>query len=227
MATLKPPPRKPWQEWLDQRTGLVELWEHEVTTKVVPKHRRFMDFTGCFGGISLIFVVIQILSGIVLLVNYVPHPDYAFNSVQLITNEVRFGAVIRSVHAVGGSYLVILLLIHMGRVFITGAYKTPRELHWVSGCLLFFIMLAMNFSGYLLPWSQLSYWASTVGTESPGSIPLIGEVMVKFMRGSEGVSEVTLGRFFALHVWMLPLGMLVLLVAHFMMIRKTGIAEPL
>ena len=127
----------------------------------------------------------------------------------------------------GGSFLVILVLIHMMRVFITGAYKKPRELHWVSGCLLFFVMLAMNFSGYLLPWSQLSYWASTVGTDVPKAFPLVGPMLVELMRGSQNVSEVTVGRFFALHVWVLPLTMIVFLVAHFMMIRKTGIAEPL
>ena len=227
MAKLQAPPRKDWQNWVDERTGFVTLYEYEVSTKVVPKHRSWKDFTGCFGGISLIFLVMQILSGMFLLANYVPHPDHAFASVQRITNEIPFGGFIRGVHAIGASFLVILLLIHMGRVFITGAYKKPRELHWVSGVLLFFLVLAMNFSGYLLPWSQLSYWASAVGASAPGSFPVVGDWLVQFVRGGDKISAITLGRFFALHVWIVPFGLILLLVAHFIMIRKTGIAEPL
>ncbi len=226
-------------EWIDQRTGLVELTEHEVLTKNSPKHRGWYDYTGCFGGMSLVFFLIQVLSGMFLLVHYVPKADIryeaddrivsvgAFTSVQRITSEEPMGWLVRRVHGVGSNFMLICVLIHLLRVLYTGAYKSPRELHWVSGVFLLFMVLAMNLSGYLLPWSQLSFWASAVATEAPGAVPWIGPYIVEFMRGGSEITGDTLGRFFAIHVWILPAIMLIFMLLHFMMIRKTGINEPL
>jgi quinol-cytochrome oxidoreductase complex cytochrome b subunit len=231
--------RSGWLGWLDERTGLVELTEHEVLTKNSPKHRAWYDYSGCFGGMALVFFLVQILSGMFLLVYYVPKADVtfevsgvqqtvgAFASVHKITAEEPMGWLMRRVHGIGSNFMLLCVLIHLMRVFFTGAYKAPRELHWISGVLLLFMVLAMNLSGYLLPWSQLSYWASAVATEAPGAIPWVGSYIVEFMRGGSEITGDTLGRFFALHVWILPAVMVLFMVGHFMMIRKTGIAEPL
>lgn len=225
--------------WIDERTGLVELTEHEVLTKNSPKHQAWHNYTACFGGMSLVFFLVQIVSGMFLLVYYVPYPDVtfeaggveqtigAFASVQKITSEEPMGWLVRRIHGIGSNFMLLCVLIHLLRVLFTGAYKAPRELHWVSGILLMFMVLALNLSGYLLPWSQLSFWASAVATESPGAVPIVGSYIVEFMRGGTEITGETLGRFFALHVWILPAVMIVFLVGHFMMIRRTGIAEPL
>jgi len=231
--------RNGWLGWIDRRTGLVELTEHEVLTKNSPKHRAWYDYTGCFGGMALVFFIVQILSGMFLLVYYVPYADTtfevdgveqtvgAFTSVQQITAEEPMGWLMRRIHGIGSNFMLLCVLIHLLRVFFTGAYKPPRELHWVTGIFLLFMLLALNLSGYLLPWSQLSFWASAVATESPGAIPWVGSYVVEFMRGGTEITGDTLGRFFAIHVWILPAIMVLFLVGHFMMVRKTGIAEPL
>jgi len=214
-------------DWLDERLGVRQIIKDEITEKVVPRHRKWHDYFGCFGGLSFVFFIIQVLSGIFLLIYYVPHPDYAYQSIQNIDNRIAFGWLVRRVHAVGANFMILLVMIHMLRVLFTGAYKKPRELHWVSGVCLLFLTLAMGFSGYLLPWTQLSYWAATVGTNIPGSIPFIGPFLVKLVRGGDVVDAKTLGRFFAMHVCVLPALIAGFMGLHFLMIRKTGISEPL
>lgn len=228
-----------WLRWIEERTGLVELTEHEVLTKNSPKHRAWYDYTGCFGGMSLVFFLVQVVSGMFLLVYYVPYADItfevdgiertvgAFTSVQKITAEEPMGWLVRRIHGVGSNFMLVCVLIHLLRVLFTGAYKAPRELHWVTGVFLLFMVLAMNLSGYLLPWSQLSFWASAVATEAPGAVPYVGDYIVEFMRGGSEITGDTLGRFFALHVWILPAIMVIFMILHFMMVRRTGINEPL
>lgn len=213
--------------WLDERTEMRRLIREEVTEKVVPKHRGRRDYMGCFGGLSLVFFGLQVVSGIFLLMHYSPHPEHAFESVQHISNDVAFGWLVRRVHAIGASFMVVLVLFHMFRVVYTGAYKPPRELHWISGFILLNLTLAMGFSGYLLPWTQLSYWAATVGTSIPGSVPFLGDYIVHWIRGGPMITGRTLGRFFAMHVMVLPGLMAAFMGAHFLMIRKSGISEPL
>jgi quinol-cytochrome oxidoreductase complex cytochrome b subunit len=214
-------------QWIDERTGLGEWLRVEIFDKRAPRFRSFMDFFGCFGGLSLVIFLLQVLSGMLLLVYYVPHTECAGRSIALLTLKIPYGLLLRRVHAVGASYMVVLVLIHMLRVFFTQAYKPPRELHWLSGMLLLLLVLAMNFTGYLLPWAQRSYWAVTVGTSVPRSIPLIGEWIVYFLRGGQNVSDLTLGRFYMLHVALLPLIIAGIMILHFIMIRKTGISRPL
>jgi ubiquinol-cytochrome c reductase cytochrome b subunit len=141
-------------------------------------------------------------------------------------NQVAFGWLWRRLHAVGANLMVFTVIIHMLKVFYTGAYHKPREMHWLTGFFLFLMTLAMAFSGYVLPWSQMSFWAATVVTDAMTVIPFVGDWTVQFIRGGELITGVTLGRFFALHM-AVPVVMLIFMGMHFMMIRKTGIAEPL
>ncbi|MBI2974787.1 MAG: cytochrome bc complex cytochrome b subunit, partial [Deltaproteobacteria bacterium] len=165
-------------------------------------------------------------TGILLLMNYVPHTKEAFASVGYISGTVSFGWLIRRVHAIGANMFVFVLFLHMLSVLLMGSYKKPREMTWVVGCVIFGVTLTTCLSGYLLPWSQLSYWATTVATNSPGSIPVVGDWMVQFMRGSDLVSQRTLGRFFAMHVSLIPFTLLLLIGAHVFLMRRTGISTP-
>jgi len=221
------PSRRSAAEGIEERTGFVGLFKKEVTDKLVPKHRTWRDYMGCFGGLSLIFFIFQVITGIILMLNYVPHPEHAFESIQRIDNSVSYGWLLRRMHAIGSNFFLLLVFFHMLKVFFTGAYKAPRELHWVSGVMLFLMVMFSCFSGYLLPWSQLSYWASTVGTAMPGSVPGVGDLIVEFMRGGTNVGGPTLGRFFTAHVCALPAVMGLFMLGHFVMIRRTGIAKPL
>lgn len=130
-------------------------------------------------------------------------------------------------HAWGANIMILFVFMHMFRVFFVGAYKPPRDFNWVTGVLLLLITFVFGFSGYLLPWTQLSYWATTVGTEASGTVPFIGEYMKYFIRGGSEINQLTLTRFFALHVVILPAIIMVLLTLHFLMIRRQGISEPL
>jgi ubiquinol-cytochrome c reductase cytochrome b subunit len=213
-------------EWVDTRVGVSEILEDEVFSKKAPKLKRWYELFGCFGGMSLILFIIQVLTGIFLLVYYTPSPEEAFKSVVLIDNGVVFGWLFRRLHAVGANVMILLVMIHMLKVIISGAYKAPRELHWVTGFVLLLLTMVMGISGYLLPWTQLSYWAVTVLTTSFSVMPVLGPPMMKIIRGADAVSGPTLGRFFALHL-ALPVVMAMFLAGHFVMIRRSGIQENL
>lgn len=213
-------------EWVDSRTGVSELLEDEVFSKKAPKLKKWYEFFGCFGGMSLLLFVVQVLTGTFLLIYYTPSPSEAFSSVAFIDNGVVFGWLFRRLHAVGANVMILLVMIHMLKVIITGAYKAPRELHWISGFMLLLMTMIMGISGYLLPWTQLSFWAVTVLTNSFAVIPVIGPDLMKIVRGADSVSGPTLGRFFALHL-ATPVLMIMFMGFHFMMIRRSGIQEQL
>jgi ubiquinol-cytochrome c reductase cytochrome b subunit len=213
-------------EWVDSRTGIKDLLDDEVFSKKAPKIGKWYEFFGCFGGMSLLLFIIQVLTGTFLLIYYTPSPTEAFSSVVFIDNGVVFGWLFRRIHAVGANVMILLVMIHMLKVIITGAYKAPRELHWISGFVLLLLTMVMGISGYLLPWTQLSFWAVTVLTTSFSVMPVIGPDMMKIIRGADAVSGATLGRFFALHLF-LPVVMSAFLGFHFMMIKKSGIQENL
>jgi ubiquinol-cytochrome c reductase cytochrome b subunit len=213
-------------QWVDTRTGVSELLEDEVFSKKAPKLKKWYEFFGCFGGMSLILFIIQVLTGTFLLIYYTPSPAEAFSSVVFIDEGVKFGWFFRRIHAVGANIMILLVMIHMLKVIITGAYKAPREFHWLSGFVLLILTMLMGISGYLLPWTQLSYWAVTVLTTSFSVIPVIGPFMMKVVRGADAVSGPTLGRFFALHL-ATPVLMSMIMGFHFMMIRRSGIQETL
>ena len=213
-------------EWVDSRTGISELLDDEVFSKQAPKLKKWYEFFGCFGGMSLILFIIQVLSGTFLLIYYTPSTKEAFSSVVFIDNGVVFGWLFRRLHAVGANVMILLVMIHMLRVIVTGAYKAPREFHWITGFVLLMLTMMMGISGYLLPWTQLSFWAVTVLTSSFGAIPVIGPTLMSVVRGADNVGAPTLGRFFALHLFT-PVIMITFLAGHFMMIRRTGISQQL
>ncbi len=223
--------RKTWKplttravEWVDERYELSPVLS-KLAAKPVPRFA--MKWWYCLGGITAFLFVVQGITGIMLAFYYKPSAAEAYNSILFIENQVRFGAAVRMIHHWAANGMIVLCLAHMARVFIMGAYKKPRELNWVSGVLLLVLTLVFGFTGYLLPWDQRAYWATTVGTDIAGSVPAIGNLVLVLLRVGWDVSEATLGRFYGLHIIVTPLLTLGFMLAHFMMIRKLGVAKPL
>jgi quinol-cytochrome oxidoreductase complex cytochrome b subunit len=214
-------------DWLDERIGYRAIVRQELTEKPAPRHLSFMDAIGCLGGLSLVLFIIQVVTGVFLMMFYVPHVDKAFESVDAIDAGVAFGWFLRRIHIVAASMMVVTVTLHMIKVWLTGAYKPPRELHWVSGFVLLLLTLGLAFTGYLLPWTQLAFWAATVVANAVEVLPFVGETLGDLMRGGDSIAQPTLVRFYAFHVAVLPGIMLLFLLGHFWMIRRTGIAEPL
>jgi quinol-cytochrome oxidoreductase complex cytochrome b subunit len=211
-------------EWIDERYSVVNPIR-KVLEKPVPTFATHWMY--CLGGITFTLFLIQGITGVLLAFYYKPTPEQAYASIQFIESEVRFGAAIRAIHHWAANGMVVMVVAHMLRVFITGAFKPPRELNWVNGMLLLIITLGFGFTGYLLPWDQRAYWATTVGSEIAGGIPQIGDLALVFLRGGWDVTAVTLSRFYALHVLVFPVAAIVLMGLHFLMIRRQGIARPL
>ncbi len=209
--------------WVDSRIGLSGVVRSQLTEYKVPGN---LTYWHSLGGLIIFIFVLQVLTGIFLLMYYIPEPSKAFESVSYITEEVPYGWFYRRVHAIGASGMVLIMILHMVSVMFYGSYKRPREMNWISGFILLNIVLMVCLTGYLLPWSQLSYWATVVATNIPGVIPVIGPDLVSFIRGSEDVSAVTLNRFYALHVTAVPLLIALFIGAHIFLLRRTGIAEP-
>lgn len=223
--------RKPWKplknriaDWVEQRFHVAEPLT-KILKKPVPIYATRWFY--CLGGITAFLFVVQGLTGIMLAFYYKPTAAEAYTSIQFIENEVRLGSAIRMIHHWSANGMIVVCIAHMARVFITGAYKSPRELHWVSGVILLILTLAFGFTGYLLPWDQRAFWATTVGTEIAGSIPVIGNLALIFLRVGWAVTDLTLGRFYGLHVIVVPLATVGFMLAHFIMIRRVGIAKPL
>lgn len=217
-------------DWVDERIDVTPLWrdvaDHEVPEHVNPAHH-FSAFIYCFGGLTFFVVVIQILSGMFLAMNYVPDIVNAHASVQYLQNEVAMGAIVRGMHHWGASVAIVMLFLHTLRVFFTGSYKHPREFNWVIGMSIFFVMLGLGFTGYLLPWDNKAYFATKVGVEIAASVPVLGSYIATFLQGGDIVGAQTITRFFALHVFFLPAALLGLLGAHFLLIRRQGVSGPL
>lgn len=177
-----------------------------------------------FGSLLLFLLANQIVTGILLMVYYRPTTDHAFDSVRFISGKAAFGWLIRGLHAWGSTLMVLLLLLHMARTFFMGAFKKPRELTWMAGVLIFGAVLIFCFTGYLLPWSQLSYWATTVGTEIAGAIPGVGLTLKRLLLGGDAVSQETLLRFYVVHVVVLPWVVVGLSFLHLVLVRLQGLA---
>ncbi|GAB4325501.1 MAG: cytochrome b N-terminal domain-containing protein [Candidatus Sumerlaeia bacterium] len=210
-------------EWLNERyeiSGLVELMRH----KQVPITR--MSFFYYFGGVSLFLFVVQVVSGILLLMYYVPTEDQAYESVQYIMSKVKFGWLVRSIHSWSANVMILCVFIHMFSVFFMRAYRKPRELTWMSGVGLLGLALAFGFSGYLLPWNELSFFATKVGTDIVGELPVVGAFLLEVLRGGEEVSGRTLSRFFGLHVAILPGVITCVLGLHLLFIQRQGMSAP-
>ena len=210
--------------WVDARYDISKPLS-KVLKKPVPKYA--LHWWYCLGGITAFLFVVQSFTGIMLAFYYKPTPEAAFASIQFIETQVRFGAGVRMIHHWAANGMIVMCIAHMLRVFIMGAYKAPRELNWVSGVILLVVTLAFGFTGYLLPWDQRAFWATTVGSEIAGAIPVIGNLALVFLRVGWEVSGETLSRFYALHVIVLPVFTIGLMALHFMMVRKLGIARPL
>jgi quinol-cytochrome oxidoreductase complex cytochrome b subunit len=210
-------------DWVDYRTGVQDLTKDQLTEyRVPPKLNKWYSL----GGLALFVLIMQLVTGTLLLVYYVPSTEEGFASVQRIMLEIPYGWLIRVSHAVGSHAMIFVLILHMVSVVCMGSYKKPREITWLTGCALLFLSLGICFTGYLLPWSQLSYWATTVATNIPEPIPLIGPWIVKIIRGGESISPDTLNRFFALHVVVIPAVMLALVGVHLFLVRVLGISDP-
>lgn len=217
-------------DWIDERLDITPLWrdvaDHEVPEHVNPAHH-FSAFVYCFGGLTFFVIVIQVLSGMFLSMYYVPDIVNAHASVDYLQNKVAFGDIVRGMHHWGASLVIVMMFLHTLRVFFTGSYKAPREMNWIIGVGLFVIILALGFTGYLLPWDNKAYFATKVGIQIAETTPLIGDQIKTFLQGGPIVGAQTITRFFAIHVFFLPAALLALLGAHFFMIRKQGISGPL
>lgn len=209
--------------WLGARLdiGVVEKFADEQAHKPLPQATGFWH---TFGSLSLFLFVNQVVTGILLMIYYRPTTNTAFESVRFIITKAHFGWLIRGLHAWGATLMILCVLVHMMRTFFMGAYKKPRELTWVIGLFIFGCTVTFGFTGYLLPWNQLSYWATTVGTEITGAIPLVGPYLRTLLRGGEGVTGETLARFYVLHVVILPWVLTMLIATHLFLMRVQGLA---
>jgi quinol-cytochrome oxidoreductase complex cytochrome b subunit len=205
--------------WLDERLGLTAVYNVTLDRKV-PK----VNWWFTLGSASLILFVLQGVTGIFLMIYYVPSPEAAYDSIQYIMNGVAFGWLIRGIHHWGASLMVIFVFAHMLRTFFYGAYKFPRELTWITGVVLLLATLGMGFTGYLLPWNQKAYWATTVGTEIAASVPIVGDFIMRVLRGGSDLSGVTLVRFFAVHIWVFPAIIAAMIGMHIYLVIRLGIA---
>jgi len=210
--------------WIDQRVQLGGLVEF-MGKKYVPVHRHSIWYY--FGGVSLFLFIIQVVTGILLLLYYKGSEELAFESIQFIMSKVKFGWLIRSIHSWTANLFILTAMIHMFSVFFARAYRRPREITWVTGMLMFFLALAFGFSGYLLPWNELAFFATKVGTDIPGVIPVIGKPIMVFLRGGQDVTGATLARFFGLHVAVFPAVFTVFLGIHLLLVQRQGMSEPM
>jgi cytochrome b6 len=210
--------------WLDERfkiSALVDYMGH----KVVPVHGHSIFYY--LGGITLFLFIVQVVSGILLLMYYRPGAETAYESVRFIISEVAFGWLIRAVHSWSANLMILFAFLHMFTVYFTHAYRKPRELTWLSGIGLLGLALGFGFSGYLLPWNELAFFATRVGTGMAGAVPVIGDWLLVVMRGGEEVTGATIGRFFGLHVAILPGIFTVMLAVHLIFVQRQGMSEPL
>ena len=216
-------PLRAVRNWLDDRFGWEELI-YPLRKKTVPQHR--LSYWYFLGGITLFLFVVQVLTGILLLLYYRPGANEAFESVQYIMTQVQFGWLVRSIHSWSANLMIFTAFAHMFSVLLLKSYRKPRELTWVSGMLLLFLVLGFGFSGYLLPWNTLAFFATKVGTEITGQVPLIGKPIMVFLRGGEDVTGATLTRFFGLHVAVLPGLATMLILMHLLLVQRFGISVP-
>jgi cytochrome b6 len=211
-------------DWIDERIDLSEV-RHFVAEKGVPVHAQKVWYY--LGGMTLFLFGVQIFTGILLLLYYRPSAAEAYESVQFIVTQVQFGWLIRNVHSWSANLLIGLAFAHFFSVFLMKSYRKPRELTWISGILLLFLMLGFGFSGYLLPWNELSFFATKVGTGIAGAVPIVGHFSLRLLRGGDDVTGATLSRFYGLHVAVLPAVSTALVAAHLLFVQRQGMSVPL
>ena len=206
-------------DWLDERFQWRQVWE-AIFLRKIPHVNWFYTL----GSATLFVAILQGVTGILLTMYYVPDQTRAYDSVTYITTQLPMGWFIRGLHHWGASAMVVLVVAHMLRVFFYGAYKYPREMTWITGVLLFLVVIGFGFTGYLLPWDQKAYWATTVGTKIAGLAPFVGDWILRIARGGPDLSAVTLARFFGTHVWVLPASLAALIGVHLYLIIRIGIS---
>lgn len=209
--------------WLSDRLPMDDIKHiaNKQASKPLPPHTSWFH---TFGSLTLFLLANQIITGILLMIYYRPHPDHAFESVKYITTKAAFGWLIRGLHAWGATLMLIMMLFHMIRTFFMGSFKKPREMTWIVGAALFFLTLTFGFTGYLLPWNQLSYWATTIGTEIAGSVPFVGDSIKRLLLGGEAIGTETLARFYVMHVIVLPWVIVGMVSVHLFLMRVQGLA---
>ncbi|MBI2835218.1 MAG: cytochrome bc complex cytochrome b subunit [Acidobacteria bacterium] len=210
--------------WLDERLDLSDV-KHFIAEKGVPVHTQKVWYY--LGGMTLFLLGIQVATGILLLLYYRPSAEEAYESVQFIVSEVEFGWLIRNMHSWSANLLIAAAIAHMFSVVFLRAYRKPRELTWLSGIGLLFLMFGFGFSGYLLPWNELAFFATKVGTGIAGAVPVVGKFMLRFLRGGDDVTGATLSRFYALHVAVFPMLMTAFLGLHLLLVQRQGMSVPI
>lgn len=212
-----------FMDWIDARLPVSKFWKSQASEYYAPKNFNVWYY---FGSLALLVLVIQVVSGIFLVMNYKPDGHLAFYSVEYIMRDVAGGWIIRYVHTTGASMFFVVVYLHMFRGLIYGSYKKPRELIWIFGALIFLTLMAESFMGYLLPWGQLSFWGAQVIVNLFNAVPIIGPDLGVWIRGDFVVSDITLNRFFALHVIALPLVLIGLVVIHLVALHEVGSNNP-
>lgn len=212
-----------FREWLDERLPVTKFLEDQLLKYYAPKNFNFLYF---FGSLALLVLVNQIVTGIVLAMHYKPAAELAFDSVEYIMRDVDWGWLLRYLHSTGASLFFVVIYMHMFRAIFYGSFKKPRELLWLFGMVIFVLLMAEAFMGYLLPWGQMSYWGAQVIISLFGAIPVIGEDLATWIKGDFVIADATLNRFFALHVIAVPLAILGLVVLHLAALRTTGSNNP-
>jgi len=209
-------------DWLEERSGLVGAVKYFLFRKVPPETNWFHTL----GSATLTAFLVQLVTGVILAMYYKPSPEEAYGSIQKITNELTLGWLVRGMHRWGASVFIILLFLHMGRVFLFGAYKYPRELNWLIGAILLTLALAEGLTGYLLPWDQTAYWATVVAININANAPIAGPFLGDFLRGGAEIGEETLARFYSLHMLVIPGGLIGLITLHLYLVIRLGVTEP-
>jgi cytochrome b6 len=210
-------------DWFQERLEIQAIAD-DITSKYVPPH---VNIFYCLGGITLTCFITQVATGFAMTFYYRPTVTEAFASVEYIMTQVNFGWLIRSVHRWSASMMVLNMILHVCRVYLTGGFKKPRELTWVTGVALASVTVSFGVTGYSLPWDQVGYWACKIVTGVPEAIPVVGSLVVGVLRGGVSVGQGTLTRFYSAHTFVLPVVAAVLMLTHFVMIRKQGISGPL
>jgi ubiquinol-cytochrome c reductase cytochrome b subunit len=209
--------------WIDQRFPLLSLWRDHMAEYYAPKNFNFWYY---FGSLALFVLVNQLVTGIFLTMSYKPSAAEAFGSIEYIMRDVEWGWLIRYMHSTGASAFFIVVYLHMFRSLMYGSHRKPRELLWIFGCLIFLVLMAESFMGYVLPWGNMSFWGAQVIVSLFGSLPVIGHGLVEWIRGDYVIADATLNRFFALHVAALPLALIFLVIAHIMALHEVGSNNP-
>jgi quinol---cytochrome c reductase cytochrome b subunit, bacillus type len=209
-------------DWLEERSGLIGGIRYFLFRKV-PSDTNWMQ---TLGSASLTAFIVQAVTGVILAMYYQPEPRTAYQSIQHITNDITLGWLVRGMHKWGASVFIILMFLHMGRVFLFGAYKYPRELNWIVGVLILVLGMLEGFTGYLLPWDQTAYWATVVGINLNGTAPVLGPYLAQFLRGGAEIGTNTISIFYSMHMLLIPGGIIALILFHLYLVVRLGVTSP-